>query len=74
MISKEQAIEIAKKRAAEKGWAFGEPFEIIERQAWFSRDIIRFEIETNPTMRGTKTRFSIDAKTGEILSEGFIPR
>jgi hypothetical protein len=34
----------------------------------------RFEIETNAGMRGTKARFTIDAKTGEILSEGYVPR
>jgi uncharacterized membrane protein YkoI len=73
MITKEEAIEIASKRAEEKGWAFSDSLGVTVRHGWRG-EILRFEIETDPGMRGTKTRFTIDAKTGEILSEGYIPR
>jgi uncharacterized membrane protein YkoI len=74
MIDRATAIEIARKRAAENGWGFGEPLEVLERKSWFSRAVVRFEIETNAGKRGTKAHFVIDAKTGAILSEGYIPR
>ena len=74
MIDREAAIEIARKRAMEKGWAFAEPVDVISRRRWFSSRIFRFDIETNAGNLGTKARFVIDAATGEIISEGYIPR
>jgi hypothetical protein len=73
MIKRGQAVEIARKRAAEKGWAFVEPLNVVTRRGW-SGAVSRFEIETNAGNRGTKARFVIDAKTGDIVSEGYIPR
>lgn len=43
------------------------------RKGWFGQHD-RFDIETNAGNRGTMARFSIDALTGEVLSEGYIPR
>ena len=74
MIDRNIAVEIARARAAQNGWGFGEPLEIIERRPWFRSGRGRFEIVTNAGKRGTKARFVIDAVTGEILHEGYIPR
>jgi uncharacterized membrane protein YkoI len=73
MIERDQAIEIARKRASEKGWAFAEPLEVVIRRGWLG-GVVRFEIETNAGKRGTKARFVLDAKTGEIISEGYLSR
>jgi uncharacterized membrane protein YkoI len=73
MIERDQAVEIARKRASEKGWAFAEPLDVMIRRGWFG-GVNRFEIETNAGNRGTKARFVVDAKTGEIVSEGYILR
>jgi uncharacterized membrane protein YkoI len=73
MIDQDTAIAIARKRAEEKGWGLAEPLAVITRRGWFG-GILRFEIETNPAMRGSKARFVIDAVTGEIIDEGYIPR
>ncbi|MDR2154827.1 MAG: hypothetical protein LBE78_07365 [Burkholderiaceae bacterium] len=73
MIEKDEAIEIARKRATENNWRFGEPLNVFTRRNW-SGVTIRFEIETNAGSLGTKAIFVIDAKTGEIISEGYIPR
>lgn len=73
MIDEKEAVEIARKRAEEKGWGFAEPLHIIERRGW-REGITSFEIWTNGSNRGTKARFTIDANTGEIISEGYIPR
>lgn len=69
MIDRNTAIEIARKRAAEKGWGFAEPLDILERHGW-KGGTKHFEIESNAGKLGTKARFVVDAKTGEILSEG----
>jgi hypothetical protein len=74
MIDRNAAVEIARARAAENGWGFVEPLEIIERRPWFGSVGGRFEIMTNAGKRGTKARFVIDAVTGRILHEGYIPR
>jgi hypothetical protein len=73
MIEQDQAIEIARVRASEKGWAFAEPLDVIIRHGW-TGEINRIEIVTNAGQRGTKARFVIDAKTGKIVSEGYISR
>ncbi|WP_133511320.1 hypothetical protein [Candidatus Thiosymbion oneisti] len=73
MIDSDIAIEIARKHAAEKGWAFPEPVEIVPFHGWFG-GLKRFEIETNAGQLGTKSYFVIDAATGEIVSAGYIPR
>jgi hypothetical protein len=33
-----------------------------------------YRVVSNPARRGTKARFVIDAVTGAILEEGYIPR
>jgi uncharacterized membrane protein YkoI len=73
MIERTHAIEIARKRASEKGWAFAEPLEIVIRRGWLG-GVVRFEIETNAGKRGTKARFVIDARSGKIISEGYLSR
>jgi hypothetical protein len=75
MIDRNVAIEIARKRATEKGWVFAEPVEIVHRRGWFGGEN-RFVIEKNAGKRGTKApaRFVIDAATGKVISEGYIPR
>jgi hypothetical protein len=73
MIDQKEAIEIARKRALEKGWSFAEPLHVSVGHGWRG-GITLFEIETNAGKRGTKALFTVDAKTGAIISEGYIPR
>lgn len=73
MITKTEAMEITRARAAEKGWAFIEPVDLVERRAW-SGTVSRYEIETNAGKLGAKARFVVDAATGAILSEGYVKR
>lgn len=73
MIDRDAAIEIARKRAEENGWAFSEPVTVVHRRGWFGGSK-RFEIETNAGKLGTKARFVIDTATGGVISEGYIPR
>jgi len=74
VIDRAAAVEIARARAAQNGWGFAEPLDIVERRPWFGRGAKRFEIMTNAGKRGTKARFIIDAETGAILHEGYISR
>ncbi len=73
MIDSQTALQIARARAAEHGWAFGEPFSVQLRRGWFKQND-RYEIETNAGRLGAKARFVIDAETGRIVSEGYVPR
>jgi|CXWL01.1.fsa_nt_gi hypothetical protein len=73
MIERDQAVEIARERALEKRWAFVEPLNIVIRRDWLG-EVNCFEIETNAGRRGTKARFVINAKTGEITLEGYVSR
>ena len=73
MIDRDGAIEIARKRAEENGWGFAEPLDVAHRIGWFGGSK-RFEIRTNWGRKGGNARFVIDAATGEILAEGYLPR
>lgn len=73
MIDAHSAVNIARERALTQGWAFAEPIEVVHRRGWFGR-AGRFEIETNAGKLGSKARFVIDEATGDVLSEGYIPR
>jgi hypothetical protein len=73
MIEREQAIAIARERAEANGWGFADPVDAVFRRGWFG-SASRFQIETNAGRRGTKAIFVIDAASGKILREGYIPR
>jgi len=73
MTEEDNAIQVARNRASAMGWAFAEPLSVIIRRGWLG-GVTRFEIETNAGKLGTKARFVIDAKTGAIISEGYLPR
>jgi hypothetical protein len=73
MIEEAAAIEVARMRAMEQGWDFSEPLDVIHHRGWLGSPG-HYTIETNAGKLGTKARFVIDATTGIILSEGYIPR
>jgi hypothetical protein len=68
MIDRDEAIEIARARAAHNGWGFGQPLQVIHRRPWFRREAVA------SSSRQTPTRFVVDEETGAILDEGYIPR
>ena len=73
MIDADAATAAARARAEAQGWAFATPVRSILHRGWFGSPS-RYVIETNAGKRGTKARFTIDAATGAILDEGYIPR
>ena len=74
MIDRAAALDIARQRAAEKGWSLAEPDLIDETRADFGRRVKAYRIASNPRLRGARARFTIDAETGVILEEGYITR
>lgn len=73
MINSVEAIAVARASAEAKNWSWGEPVSCELRPGWFGSNG-RYEIWTNAGMLGTKARFMIDAETGAVLQEGYIPR
>jgi uncharacterized membrane protein YkoI len=73
MIPEHAALAIARDRAQANGWAFSEPVAIVLRRPWTGGNS-RYEIETNAGHLGTKATFVVDAETGTVLSEGYVPR
>lgn len=67
IISKTEAIRIAKEECDKREWGWLEPIEVKQsRIAW--------KIRTNAKARGTIAAFSIDHQTGEVLRAGYLPR
>lgn len=73
MITSDEAAAIARERAGRNGWGLLEPLEVVHRRPWFGAGG-RYEVRSDPTMRGTKAHFAIDAATGAILREGYVRR
>lgn len=73
MITRDQAIDIARARASANGWGIVEPVDVRQRQHW-SGEVRSYEVRSNPAMHGTKVRITIDAVTGEVVDEGYLPR
>ena len=73
MIDEAAAVERARARAAEKGWAFMEPVRVTTRRTWLRGTPMRYEIVTNDGQRGAIARFVVDASSGAILDEGYVP-
>jgi hypothetical protein len=73
MITPEMAEKIARARAVALGWGIVEPLSVQARRGWNGK-IRSYNVDSNPAKRGTKMRFTIDAETGDILSEGYLPR
>lgn len=73
MIDRDEAIVRAKNIATEHGWIWVDPAEAILRRSWFGRGG-RWEIVSNAMALGAKVRVVLDAKSGQILERGYIPR
>lgn len=74
MIDEAAALATARERATQQGWAFLEPGRVITRRTWWRGTITRYEIQSNALGKGPIARFVVDAQTGAILEEGFVPR
>ncbi|MCA0241792.1 MAG: hypothetical protein LCI02_13110 [Proteobacteria bacterium] len=46
---------------------------VIKRRGWFG-SAGRYELETNAGRLGAKARFTLDERSGDILSAGYVPR
>jgi hypothetical protein len=73
MMDRNHAIELARQCAAASGWALQKPLHVVERTRWWG-GVDRYEISSNPALRGNNARFVIDAATSEIRSKGYVPR
>jgi len=73
MITSEQAAAIARERAQAQGWGLVEPLAVLRHRTWFGK-VRSYTIESNPFKPETQARFEIDARTGAVLSEGFVGR
>jgi hypothetical protein len=67
VISKAEAIKIAKEECEKREWGWLEPIEVKQsRKTW--------KIRTNAEARGTIAAFSIDHQTGEVVRAGYLTR
>jgi hypothetical protein len=73
VIGQDEAVERAKTLARERGWVWQEPATSILRRRWF-RAGGRWEILSNALALGAKVRVVLDAESGEVLEEGYVPR
>jgi hypothetical protein len=73
MLTEKEAINLARQAAEQQGWAWIEPAHATLRRAWRGAEG-RWEVFSNALGRGAKARVVIDARTGEVLDKGYIPR
>jgi hypothetical protein len=73
MITREQAIEIARREAARNGWPFLEPVRSTYDSYWFRPGGL-WCVHTNSEMRGANAVFQIDEHTGKVEHKGYNRR
>lgn len=74
MISEHEAIEIARRVAAEKGWRWEEPVVARRTRTLFIVGPAEWEVTTNADKRGTNVRVVLNAEDGAVLRAAFLPR
>jgi hypothetical protein len=72
MLGEKEAVELAKRAAAQQGWTWIEPARAVLRRRLGEGGT--WEIYSNANGRGAIARFLIDAETGAVLHKGYIPR
>jgi hypothetical protein len=74
MITKDEAITIARQAAAERGWRWEEPVSAERGRKWFLFGNEQWEVRTNTQRRGSNARFVIDARLGTVVEAFWLPR
>jgi hypothetical protein len=73
MLSREQAIDIARAAAAERGWPWLGRVIAHRSRRWLFFGAQRWEVLTNADGRGCNARILID-DTGAVVAAAFMPR
>ena len=73
-MTPDDALRIALARAEARGWTLGGEPEVGEIRRGWPRRLQKYEVTSKKGLLGTRARFVIDAETGAILEEGYIPR
>jgi hypothetical protein len=73
MITEQEAIDTAKRVAAEQGWYWQDPARALFRRAWFGPGGKWEVITTGPVGAGPMIRVLIDGETGEVLEKRCVP-
>jgi hypothetical protein len=68
MITKEQALEIARQECIRRGWPFEERVRIETTRLWPFRKV--WWVKTNLPSLGKYVGMYIDFKTGEVIKSG----
>jgi hypothetical protein len=73
-ISKDDALEAARREAAARGWRWEEPIAITRVRSFILFGHLTYEVRTNAEMLGQNGRFVIDGETGAVLKAHWLPR
>jgi hypothetical protein len=73
MIDQAGAVHRARQLAEAQGWTWVEPAVATLRRRWFGRGG-RWEVCSNAHALGAKVRVVLDAESGQVLEQGYIPR
>jgi hypothetical protein len=66
------ALELARKVATEKGWAWLEPVRVTKKRRWFR--FVGWIVISNADGLGCNVRVEIDDATGRTTTAAFLPR
>lgn len=74
MITRDEAIAIARQAAVDRGWRWEEPVSAERGRTWLLFGRHKWEVRTNTQRRGANARFVIDAIDGHLLQAVWLPR
>lgn len=73
-ISREQAIDLARACAEERGWAWREPVRVSRSRAYVLFGGVRYEVWSSADRLGTNARVIVDGEDGTIVAAHWLPR
>ena len=72
-MTRDEALALARARAAQHGWPFVEPVQIERYRPWWLL-APRWRVVSNHESRGSNVRVEIDERSGAVVHEAFLPR
>lgn len=73
-ITKDEAIESARREAAARGWHWQEPSRASASRRFVLFGHLTYEVWTNADHRGGNCRFVVDGEDGTVREAYFLPR
>jgi hypothetical protein len=73
-MTSEEAMEAARRLAAERGWTWKQPVAVQRERRWILFGRTTWFVRSNAHAKGQNVNVRLDARTGSVVQAAFAPR